>query len=151
MWQVELGKPEGPEEVRGTLELSHRDLIFTPRDETRPTVKIPLDEIAKAKRLRGSPVLMVLRETAAGLERTAFYFAQPPPIAALRGVPVERRTGIAVFRNPKRQARRDNISYLGLMNRDNKAALKEWVRAVDAAVTRARDGASREAEGEAGS
>ena len=145
MWQVELGKSEAPEEVKGTLELSHRDLIFTPRDETRPTVKIPLDEIAKAKRLRGSPVLMVLRETAAGLERTAFYFAQPPPIAAIRDAPVERRTGIAAFRNPKRQARRDNISYLGLMNRDNKAAVKEWVRAVDTAVGKAREGAGGEA------
>ena len=129
------------------LELSRRDLIFTPRDETRPTVKIPLDEISNVKRLRGSPVLMVLRETAAGLERTAFYFAQPPPVAAIRGEPTERRTGIAAFRNPKRQARRDNIGYLGLMNRENKAALKEWVRAVNAAVTRTRDGA----RGEAGS
>jgi hypothetical protein len=147
VWEVELGKPEGSEEVKGMLELSRRDLIFTPRDETRPTVKIPLDEITKVKRLRGSPVLMVLRETAAGLERTAFYFAQPPPIGAIRGESTERRTGISVFRNPKRQARRDNIGYLGLMNRENKAALKEWVRAVDAAVARTRD----DARGEAGS
>jgi hypothetical protein len=33
------------------------------------------------------------------------------------------------------------------MNRENKAALKEWVRAVDAAVARTRD----DARGEAGS
>ena len=151
MWEVELGKPEGSEEVKGLLELSHRELIFTPRDQTRPTIKIPLDEIAKVKRLRGSPVLMVIRETAIGPERTAFYFAQPPPIGAIRGEPADRRTGIAVFRNPKRQARRDNISYLGLMNRENKAALKEWVRAVGAAVARTRDGASGKATGEAGS
>ena len=147
MWEVELGKPESSEEVKGTLELSHTDLIFTPRDEARPTVKIPLDEIAKVKRLRGSPVLMVLRETAAGQDRTAFYFAQPPPIGAIRGEPVARRTGISAFRNPRRQARRDNISYLGLMNRENKAALKEWVRAVDAAAGRARQGAGGAAEG----
>ena len=141
MWEVELGKPESPDEVKGTLELSHRDLIFTPRDEGRATVKIPLDEISKVRRLRGSPVLMVLRETAAGQDRIAFYFAQPPPIGAIRGEPVERRTGIAAFRNPKRQARRDNMSYLGLMNRENKAALKEWARAVGAAVEKARAGA----------
>jgi hypothetical protein len=146
VWEVELGKPESPEEVKGTLELSHHDLIFTPRDEGRPTVKIPLDEVSKVKRLRGSPVLMVLRETAEGENRIAFYFAQPPPIGAIRGEPVERRTGIAAFRNPKRQARRDNISYLGVMNRENKAALKEWARAVGAAVGKAREGA----EGSAG-
>jgi hypothetical protein len=147
VWEVELGKPESSEEVKGTLELSHRDLIFTPRDEARPTVKIPLEEIAKVKRLRGTPVLMVLRETAAGHDRIAFYFAQPPPIGAIRGEPVERRTGISAFRNPKRQARRDNISYLSLMNRENKAALREWVRAVGAAVAKARDGAGGPVEG----
>jgi hypothetical protein len=147
VWEVELGKPESSEEMKGTLELSHRDLIFTPRDETRPTVKIPLDEISKVKRLRGSPVLMVLRETPAGQDRIAFYFAQPPPIGAIRGEPVEHRTGISAFRSPKRQARRNNISYLGLMNRENKAALKEWVRAVGAAVGKAREGAGGQVEG----
>jgi hypothetical protein len=147
VWEVELGKPGPSEELKGTLELSHRDLIFTPRDEARGNVKIPLDEIAKVKRLRGSPVLMVLRETAAGHERIAFYFAQPPPIGAMRGEPVERRTGISAFRNPKRQARRDNISYLGLMNRENKALLKEWVKAVGEAVARAREGAGGPVEG----
>lgn len=147
VWEVELGKPESSGEVKGTLELSHRHLVFTPRDEARPTRRIPLDEIAKVKRLRGSPVLMVLRGTAEGHERIAFYFAQPPPIEAIRGEAVERRTGIAAFRNPKRQARRDNISYLGLMNRENKAALKEWARAVRDAIEKAREGASGAVEG----
>ena len=147
MWEVELGGPASSGEVKGTLELSHRDLIFTPRDEERPTIKIPLDEIAKVKRLRGSPVLMVLRETAAGQDRIAFYFVQPPPIGAIRGEPAERRTGISAFRNPKRQARRDNISYLGLMNRENKAVLKEWADAVGAAVGKARGGADGAVEG----
>jgi hypothetical protein len=142
VWEVELGGPESSEEVKGTLELSQRDLIFTPRDEALPTMKIPLDAISKVKRLRGSPVLMVLRETAAGPDRIAFYFVQPPPIGAIRGEPTERRTGISAFRNPKRQARRDNISYLGLMNRENKAVLKEWADAVGAAVGRARGGES---------
>jgi hypothetical protein len=158
VWEVELGKPGPSEELKGTLELSHRDLIFTPRDEARPTVKIPLDEISKVKRLRGSPVLMVLRETAAGHDRIAFYFAQPPPIGALRGERVEpsgqsafqRRASLGAleaFRNPKRRARRDNISYLGLMNRENKALLKEWVKAVGEAVGRAREGAGGPVEG----
>jgi hypothetical protein len=90
---------------------------------------------------------MVFRETPAEVERIAFYFAQPPPIGTIRGEPAERRTGISAFRNPKRQARRDNISYLGLMNRENKAALKAWVKAVDAAVAKVREGAGGAAEG----
>ncbi len=145
VWEVELGKQDSPE-VKGSLELATRELIFTPVDEARPTVKIPLDEIARIKRLRGSPVLMVIRETAAGPERVAFYFAQPPPIGAIRGETTAERPsrGLSAFRNPKRRARRDNISYLGLMNRENKAALNEWVRAVNAAAARVRDGASGE-------
>ena len=152
VWEVELGKPESPRpesprEVKGTLELSHQHLIFTPRDEALPTVTIPLGEIAKVKRLRGSPVLIVFRETVAGPERTAFYFVQPPPMIPPRGEPLERGRGLSTFRNPRRQARRDNMSYLGLMNRENKVTLKEWVRAVDAAVARARDGATGSVEG----
>ncbi len=56
---------------------------------------------------------MVERTTASGPRRTAFYFVQPPPLSALLGTTVERPSGLAAFRNPKRKARRDNVGYLG--------------------------------------
>ena len=79
-----------------------------------------LHDIAKVRRLRGSPVLMVERTTSAGSRRTAFTRAAPAARRAGWG-PVERPAGFDRFRAP-RKARRDNVGYLGLMNREKKAA-----------------------------
>jgi hypothetical protein len=140
VWAVELGRDVQPDEIKGTLELGGDALLFSPNDEARPAIRIALQDVAKVRRLRGSPVLMVERTTSSGSRKTAFYFAQPPPLTALLGAPVERPAGLAAFRNPKRKARRDNVGYLGLMNREKKAALSEWVRAVKAGVSKAASG-----------
>ena len=140
VWAVELGKDVEPDEIKGTLELSDQALLFSPDEEARPAMRIALHDIAKVRRLRGSPVLMVERTTSAGARKTAFYFAQPPPLAVLMGAPVERPVGFDRFRSPKRKARRDNVGYLGLMNREKKSALTEWVRAVKDAVSKAASG-----------
>lgn len=139
-WAVELGRGVQPDEIKGTLELGEDVLLFSPNDQARPAARIALHDIAKVRRLRGSPVLMVERRTPSGPRKTAFYFAQPPPLAVLLGAHVEKPGGLAAFRNPKRKARRDNVGYLGLMNREKKATLSEWVRAVKAAVSRAASG-----------
>ena len=150
VWAVELEKDARLEDVKGTLRLAEEALVFTPRDEARPEARIALDEIAKVRRLRGSPVLMVVRSTPAGERRTAFYFVQPPPIAIITGETVERpkTRSISDLRNPRRKARRQNVSYLGVMNREKKQALSEWVRAVRAAIANGSGGPSRPADGE---
>jgi hypothetical protein len=140
VWAVELGKDVHPDEIKGTLELGDQALLFSPNDEARPAIRIALHDIAKVRRLRGSPVLMVERTTSAGSRKTAFYFAQPPPLAVLMGASVEQPVGFDRFRSPKRKARRDNVGYLGLMNREKKAALSEWVRAVKDAVSKTASG-----------
>lgn len=134
VWAVELAKEVEPDEIKGTLELSGAALLFTPLDEARPGLRIALTDIVKVRRLRGSPVLMVERSIATGPRRTAFYFAQPPPLNALLGTTPERPSGLAAFRSPKRKARRDNVNYLGLTNREKKETLEEWVRAVREAM-----------------
>jgi hypothetical protein len=145
VWAVELEKDARLEDVKGTLRLAEEGLVFTPRDEGRPEARIALDEIAKVRRLRGSPVLMVVRSTPAGERRTAFYFAQPPPIAVITGEAIERpkTRSISDLRNPRRKARRQNVSYLGVMNREKKQAVTEWVRAVRAAIANGSAGAGR--------
>lgn len=140
MWAVELRRDLPPEEVKGTLELEDRALLFTPSDESRQALRVPFEDLVKIRRLRGSPVLMLERTAPQGTLRTAFYFVQPPPLTALLGQQVERPSGLAAFRSPKRKARRDNVGYLGAMNREKKQTLAEWVRDVRAAV--ARSGAS---------
>lgn len=136
VWAVELAKDAAPEEVKGTLELDLEGLLFTPSEETRTVLRIAVGEVQKVRRLRGSPVLMVERITPIGTRRTAFYFVQPPPLGTLLGEAVERPSGLAAFRSPKRKARRDNVNYLGLMNREKKATLDAWVRAVKDAVAK---------------
>lgn len=141
MWAVELARGAEPDDIKGTLELSDTALLFTPQDEARRTLRIPLTDVVKVRRLRGSPVLMVERTSSTGSRRTAFYFAQPPPLNALLGTAPERPTGLAAFRSPKRKARRDNVNYLGLTNREKKQTLTEWVRVIREAM--AKSSASR--------
>ena len=141
VWAVELADERGPDEIKGTLELSGAALLFTPQDEALPGLRIPVADIVKVRRLRGSPVLMVERAFSTGRRRTAFYFAQPPPLGTLLGTATpEKPTGLSALRNPKRKARRDNVNYLGLTNREKKAVLAEWVRAVRAAMARGGSG-----------
>lgn len=136
VWAVELEKDARLEDVKGTLRLAEGALVFTPRDESRPEARIPMEEVMKVSRLRGSPVLMVVRSSPAGQRRTAFYFAQPPPIGVIVGEAIERpqTRSISDLRNPRRKARRENVSYLGVLNREKKQTLREWVRAVRSAM-----------------
>jgi hypothetical protein len=134
VWAVELAKGAEPDEIKGTLELSDAALLFTPLEEARPGLRIALTDILKVRRLRGSPVLMIERTMSTGSRRTAFYFAQPPPLNALLGTTPERPAGLGAFRSPKRKARRDNVNYLGLTNREKKETLAEWVRALREAM-----------------
>ena len=136
MWAVELAKGIEPDEIKGTLEMSDASLLFSPLDETRPALRIPLTDVLKVRRLRGSPVLMVERSMSTGPRKIAFYFAQPPPLNALLGTAPERPSGLSAFRSPKRKARRDNVNYLGLTNREKKQTLAEWVRAVREAMAK---------------
>jgi len=134
VWAVELKEATSHIEVRGVLSLDEETLRFTPSKEGRPTLEIALRDVVRARRLRGSPVLLVQRRSEGGIARTAFYFAQPPPLEAFLG---QQSSGnvLSTLRNPKRKARRQNVGYLGMMNRTKKIELATWERAVrDAAA-----------------
>lgn len=137
MWAVELGPELPPDETKGVLTLDGETLSFTPEPVVGPPLEIPVGSITKVRRLRGSPVLMVVHGTGV-MRRTAFYFAQPPPLGVMTGQVTERpQGGLAAFRNPKRKARRDNLGYLGAINRAKKAQISEWVGALRAAAAAA--------------
>ena len=133
-WAVELGPQAAPDDVKGTLALEDDALTFSPADQAHPLARIPLASISKVRRLRGTPVLLVVHGSETAVWRTAFYFVQPPPLGALMGQSTERPAGLAALRNPKRRARRDNVGYLGMTNREKKALLAEWVSAVRTAA-----------------
>jgi hypothetical protein len=135
VWAVELGPEVPPEEIKGALALESDALWFAPGTEGHPRSAIALGSISKVRRLRGSPVMMVTHGRGADMRRTAFYFAQPPPLGGVTGRTTEPpASGLAAFRNPRRKARRDNLGYLGVANREKKVLVSEWVRAVRAAA-----------------
>jgi hypothetical protein len=137
VWAVELGPNSALEEVKGSLSLTSDALVFTPRDETRAPERFPFAQISRARRLRGSPVLMVVRGHSDGDRRFAFYFVQPPALE--RPEPIAQRpTPFGIGRNTKRKVRRQNVSYLGMWNQEKKALLREWERQVRTAIGAAR-------------
>lgn len=134
VWAVQL-RSGLTRERKGTLSLEADALAFAADDGSG--VRIAFEDVRKARRLRGSPVLLVAHEIDGRTERTAFYFAQPPPLEAFVGERPERPSPLAFGRGGRRKARRQNVSYLGTWNRELKAAVAEWERAVREAV---RDG-----------
>ncbi len=135
VWAVELGIGP-PVEREGTLSLDPEELRFEPSEPGR-AIALPLAAIARVRRLRGSPVLMVVSRRGAERLRTAFYFAPPPP---LPGAEDESQRLSIPFRNPRRRARRRNVTYLGFMGREKRELLVAWERAVREAVAQARRG-----------
>ena len=137
MWAVDLVEGASTKERQGTLFLDETTLRFEPSKDGEPSIAIALREVAKVKRLRGSPVLVVLFNRDDARWRTAFYFVQPPPLAAFLEDPRERNV-LAALRNPKRKARRDNVGYLGMSNRAKKDELVAWERAIREAAAAAQ-------------
>lgn len=136
VWAVELGL--GPVlEREGTLSLGTEALRFEP-SERGSAIALPLAEIERVRRLRGSPVLMVVSRRGGERRRTAFYFVPPPPLPSA-APEQEPRLAIPMLRSPRRKARRRNVSYLGLMNREKKELIVAWERAVREAVRAMRE------------
>jgi hypothetical protein len=131
---VHLGTGPKAAEIRGTLSLGATALEFTPK---RPGTGAALEyaSIRLAKRIRGSPVLMVVWREHGTDRRTAFYFSQPPP---LEGVP--RSPTLDPPRGPlgpftratpsKRQVARMNLGYLRSASMRNRETVREWERAI---------------------
>jgi hypothetical protein len=133
VWAVAL-RPGDLQERRGTLELEPDDLLFTAADGSAP-VRIPLRDIRRVRRLRGSPVLVVAHQTEGGKDRTAFYFAQPPPLEPVRTEETELHPSLfGSTRSSKRKARRQNAAYLGTWNREMKEDIRDWERAIKRAI-----------------
>lgn len=128
MWAVRVGAAmEGAE---GTLTLTDRALEFELVDE-EGSIQIPLADIRRAKRVRGSPILLVDTDRSPDGKDTparfAFYAVEPPSLR-----PQGRET--------KGKVRRHAIVYLQSANSRHKEELDGWERELRAAVEAARRG-----------
>jgi hypothetical protein len=144
VWMVPLGRGS-VDDIAGDLELSHEAIIFTPRNEG-PPVHIPFGAVAKVKRVKGSPVLMVVHDRDAMRVETAFYFVQPPSLSHIvksKGPPAPSRPEPALLEPPrlrpfglsgrkpsKRKSVRSNATYLTAQGTSRKEELQGWVDAI---------------------
>lgn len=135
VWAVDLIR-EPKKDRQGTLSLESHHLVFEPRAAGTGALRIPLAAIRKVRRLRGSPVLLVVHDRNGRTDDTAFYFVQPPPLEPVLGQG-ERPTPLSFGRASRRRARRQNVGYLGFSNRSKREQIDEWVAAVLEAIRRA--------------
>ncbi|MGH3113957.1 MAG: hypothetical protein ACRDOP_10890 [Gaiellaceae bacterium] len=142
VWMVHLGLGVGkkPPEVRGTLTLGERGLEFVER-KTGADVVFEYASIRRAKRVRGSPVLLMDWQKDGEDKKTAFYFSQPPPLEpATRSASVDPRGPLGPFSRAtpsKRQVARMNLGYLRSTSATNKKVVQAWVTAVSERAGRA--------------
>jgi hypothetical protein len=132
VWMVPLVQGSA-EEQRGVLSLEAPELVFTDRRATE-RVAIPLTDIRKAKRVRGSPVLVLTVGDGPARREVAFYFAPPPPLKS-QSKPLDRPRlvpfgGVRDADKTTKKVMRTNVSYLHQANASKKEEIEEWLRAI---------------------
>lgn len=143
VWMVHLGLGTGtkPPEVRGTLTLGEIGLEFVER-KTGADARFDYASIRRAKRVRGSPVLLVDWRKEGEDRKTAFYFSQPPPLEPVsRSARIDPRGPLGPFTRAtpsKRQVARMNLGYLRSTSAANKRVVQAWADAVSERASRAR-------------
>lgn len=142
VWMVHLGLQAGAKapEVRGTLNLGEEGLEFVER-KSGADVRFDYASIRRAKRLRGSPVLLLDWTTGEAERKTAFYFSQPPPLEPVpRSATIDPRGPLGPFTRAtpsKRQVARMNLGYLRSTSVTNRQVVKAWAEAVSERMRRA--------------
>jgi len=142
VWKVELAHGLAHRDVAGTLTLGADALEFE-ADEAAAPMHIGYAAITRAKRLRLSAVLLVRWESDGTTRLTAFYLAQPPPLAPPDPGEAGLRTGnmrVGFLRPTKRGQRRRNTAYLAYTGADLKPALRAWTAEVRVRVRATRGG-----------
>ena len=123
VWAVHLDQGS-PLDTRGLLALNEAEVTFS-ADDGRRTI-IPLGRIRRVKRVLGSPIMIVTHDADEGLRRTAFYFAQPPPLQPPEDAGRMRR----------KRAKKASVGYLGQQNINRKPLIQAWVGEIEDAIGR---------------
>jgi hypothetical protein len=142
VWMVQLGSGTASD-VEGTLRLDVDALVF--EHGAKPAeLRFPYATIAKVRRVLGSPVVVVEWTEDAQGKRTAFYFAQPPPLHP--PTPEELATSSERPLGPlaqkramsKRRHTRSNLGYLAIRARGTKPLVQAWTSELRIRVRDAR-------------
>jgi hypothetical protein len=133
VWMVHLGAGAKPREVKGTLTLGGNGLEFVER-KTGVDVRFDYGSIRRAKRIKGSPVLLIDWRKDDEDRKTAFYFSQPPPLEPVpRSPSIDPPGPLGPFTRAtpsKRQVARMNLGYLRSSSSTTKHVVRAWAEAV---------------------
>lgn len=132
VWMVRLDRGS-VDDIRGELDLEDDAVVFT-EAKTGGQHRFPFAEVGKARRVRGSPILMLIHRREGKPQRVAFYFSQPPPLnppepGSLPSAGLDTRpTGPfgAFRRTTKRRHMKTNIGYLSMANSAKREEIQEW-------------------------
>jgi hypothetical protein len=141
VWMVHLGRSGKPEEIKGTLTLGETGLEFVER-RSGADVTFDYATIRRAKRIRGSPVLLLDWTRDGSSRRTAFYFTQPPPLSQpprSPTLPPQGPLGHLTRATPsRRQVARMNLGYLRSTSASHRETVRAWQEAVQERVRNGR-------------
>jgi hypothetical protein len=140
VWKVRLRRGDLADR-EGTLRLDDDALVFEDKASDDLT-RLEFSAIRSAKRVRASPVMLVVHEDQGERVETAFYFSQPPPLDASSPSAVtgssDRTLGpLAAARgSSKKRHQRENVRYLTARSGGLKPTIQAWVEAVGARTNR---------------
>jgi hypothetical protein len=137
VWRVELRRGDIADR-EGTLSIEEDALVFADRS-TGERRGLPFRTIRSAKRVKASPILLVVHAEGTQRLETAFYFSQPPPLDA----PAPGSTGTnamgrplgpfaAMRRSSKRRHQRENVKYLATEAGRLKDTIQRWAEEIGA-------------------
>ena len=135
VWRVQLRRGDVSDR-EGTLSLEADALVFEDR-MTGGKTRLTFVEIRSAKRVRGSPILLVGHADGAESATTAFYFTRPPPLTTPEpGSGGTTQAGrplgpfAAMRRTSRRRHQRENVKYLTTKSSGAKIVIQAWADAI---------------------
>lgn len=136
VWRVQLRRGD-VRDVEGTLRLDADALVFEDHASASET-RVAFAEIRSARRVRASPILIVVHDDAGARSQTAFYFSQPPPLEAPApgspGATGRRPLGpfAAMRHTSRRRHQRENVKYLATKAGSLKPTIQAWADEISA-------------------
>ena len=141
VWRVELRRGD-VRDREGVLRLESDALVFEDR-ASAARHRMAFDHIRAARRVKASPILIVVHDEDGERAETAFYFSQPPPLE----ITDQRSAGTtsmgrplgpfaAVRRTSKRRHQRENVKYLSTKAAGLKPTIQSWADEIAARMNR---------------